>query len=190
MNTQQIERTLQKFFNGETNLFEEALLKDFFSKNDVPKHLESLKEYFIMTSNVKNDYLPDDEFDRKIIGIIENKQKSEKNYTRKIYSYLIVGVAASILILTALFNSFDRAVEKFKDTYSDPAIAYQETKNALYMLSKNFNSGIKPARKITKLEKSMEDVNKIRLFKEGIDQARKVSALYETQTKLLINKYQ
>lgn len=184
MNTQEIEKLLMKYFNGETEKSEEIRIKKFFKNESVPPHLKSLEHYFDFLSNEnEQDYLGSD-FDEQITEKIFEKEIKAKRSTRRIYTYVITGLAASILIIFGLFQGFDLAVNRFQDTYSDPAVAYERTKEALHTFSKKFNSGLEPAKQFTRLNQGFNEASKIGAFKEGIEQASKAHKFYETQKKI------
>ncbi len=47
MSFREIEKILERYFNGETSLSEERELKEFFLKENIPDHLKVLKDQFV-----------------------------------------------------------------------------------------------------------------------------------------------
>lgn len=127
MELDNIEKLLKKYFEAETDLVEERMLKKYFSQPEIPGHLEQYRVMFGYFNQEKNET-----FDKDIA--IGSRSKGFK----KLYSWL--SVAASVLLLIGLFFGkayYDQEqLEKEKARY-----AYEETKKALGMLAENFSRG-------------------------------------------------
>ncbi len=54
MNTERIEQLLDKYFEGETSLEEEKLLRDYFKNEEVPEHLQSYRGQFAYAGEFAN----------------------------------------------------------------------------------------------------------------------------------------
>jgi len=105
MRSQRIEKILVKYFEGETSLSEERMLREFFQQDDVPAHLVELKEQFELYEEESHEELPDD-FNETLFGEIDKQERGRK-HSRRTTIYYISGVAASILILITLFIRFE-----------------------------------------------------------------------------------
>ena len=68
MNLVEIEALVEKYYNGETSLDEENILKEFFLNEDVPEHLLSEKEMFKYIASEDSEILPSPDFEEKIIS--------------------------------------------------------------------------------------------------------------------------
>ena len=80
MDYKYIKQLLERYWNCETSLEEEDILRTFFSQEDIPSELESYKALFTYElGESKNEALGDD-FDQKMMDIIEGEesQKPEK----------------------------------------------------------------------------------------------------------------
>ena len=80
MDYKYIKQLLERYWNCETSLEEEDILRTFFSQEDIPSELESYKALFTYElGESKNEALGDD-FDQKMMDIIESEesQKPEK----------------------------------------------------------------------------------------------------------------
>lgn len=71
MDYKYIKQLLQRYWQGDTSLEEEEILRMFFSQKDVPAELRSYRELFAyQQSEVKEDVL-DEAFDARITALIE-----------------------------------------------------------------------------------------------------------------------
>lgn len=178
MNIHRIEILLEKYFEGETSREEEKKLKDFFRNEEVPKHLHSLKELFqYLDESSKTEEL-DEDFDDQFFQKIDLSEKSRISTYRRIYFYVASGVAASILIVFGLFRLIGPG-------FSDEEInkAYSQTKDALIFVSEKLNSGLDPARKVSKFDEGLKEAEKITAYNKGIEEVKKVSKVYEAPAK-------
>ncbi|MCF8236113.1 MAG: hypothetical protein K9G67_15945 [Bacteroidales bacterium] len=175
MNSQEIEKILERYFNGETSRDEELALNAFFSKKDVPAHLKSLKPMFNYLDEASQEEL-DEDFDERFFSNISKKENTKKRSVCKLYLYVSTGVAASILVILGLFYQFDVFSSKMEDTFSDPAVAYNEARKALLFVSYKFNSGLEPAKQLASFDNTMKKINKVSGFGEGVENMEKVSA--------------
>jgi hypothetical protein len=191
MNLQKIEQLITRYENGETTTAEEKMLFDFFNREEVPFHLRSYKAIFQYHEISREEHLPDVNFDEKLFAAIENKQQPRRlNNSRKIYSW--VGIAASIIILLGMYFQFGIRsplidITKIEDTYSDPELAYAETKKILMMISGTLNSGTEDLKNIKEFDKSVNELNKLAAFDEGLNDLQKI-AEFEKAKKIITSK--
>ena len=73
MDYKYIEQLLERYWQGETTLQEEAILRNFFSQPDIPEHLRTYQPLFDLE---KEEPLGDD-FDERILGMIEEEPKAK-----------------------------------------------------------------------------------------------------------------
>ena len=73
MDYKYIEQLLERYWQGETTLQEEAILRNFFSQPDIP---ESLRKFQALFTLEKEETLGDD-FDERILGMIEEEPKAK-----------------------------------------------------------------------------------------------------------------
>jgi hypothetical protein len=69
MNYTYIEQLLERYWQGETNLDEEQILKSFFCQDDVPEHLREYAEFFAYAKDSKDMHVSDD-FDSRFDELI------------------------------------------------------------------------------------------------------------------------
>jgi hypothetical protein len=168
MKTQRMKILLDKYYKGETSIDEENILMNYFLDNDVPEEfcedrklfvgLNELKEEdIVVPENLKNDIL------NKLEPLQENKIK-KINFSL----YKVMSVAASVVLIISTVFLLNRNV----DTYDDPQLAYAETKEALYTVSKYFNKmeeAVKPLKNVEKIDETREDLEYLNLFNKGLD---------------------
>ncbi|MBU1013037.1 MAG: hypothetical protein KKG99_08515 [Bacteroidetes bacterium] len=187
MNFRRIEKLLEMYFDGDTSLEDEKILKEFFQGENLPPHLASLKDSFNYFSQEKTKDELDESFDQKLFAQINNFETSNKRQIRRRYIYYISGIAASILIIISIFTNIDPFSSKMKDTFNDPQVAYEETKNALLIVSGLFNHGLKPVDNIAKFDDGMNQLSKVESLSKGMEEVGKISKFYETQQKVINN---
>ncbi len=163
MNSGEIKRLLERYYDGETTGDEERLLKEFFSQPDIPEDLHAEKEiftYYVQSADIPE---PSSDFESRIISALDSAdQNSLRLKRRRIYG-ILTGIAAGLLILIGSYFLFINR-SKPHDTFSDPEIAYAETMKILYNVSLRFNEGTRVLEPVGKLEgitaKSLETINK------------------------------
>ena len=70
MDYKYIEQLLERYFNAETSLEEESILRTFFSQTDVPAEMQQWRSLF----TVENTEKLDDDFDTRILEMISNEE--------------------------------------------------------------------------------------------------------------------
>ena len=86
MDYKYIEQLLDKYFECQTTLEEEQILRAFFAQEDVPAHLLSYREFFTYQSFGKNSETLGNDFDERILSIIgeEDTMKPQHVTARKV----------------------------------------------------------------------------------------------------------
>ena len=171
MDFDRIEGLLDKYWACETSLEEEKELRDFFSENTVPEKFRSVAPLFDYYNGEGEDSKLDEKFSEEVLNIIEkdNKIITEASAKRgKVVAlfYNISKVAAVILILMVAgyfvreeYREREDEVKPYlADTFEDPKEAFEETKKALMMISKNFNKGRKEVQKMGAFEDAQKKI--------------------------------
>ena len=130
MEFNKMEALLEKYFEGETSITEENVLKDYFSSSNVAEHLEQYRPLFGYFAEAKNQKLT------KQVPLVSKKRK-----------VAWLSIAASIVVILGIgtYTYFDtNTVKQNRElgTYDDPEEALAATQKALAMLSDNVNVGI------------------------------------------------
>jgi hypothetical protein len=186
MNLKEIEELLEKFYEGSTSLAEEQRLRDYFTREAVPPHLSEHADLFRFYAASGKEELLDPEFENRFLNAIEKAPAIPLN-TGKKHFFFLTGIAAAILILAGIIFIFrNDVIRQSSKNAANNEIAYQQAKNALVMLSANFNTGLDQAQKLENFQKGLIEVQKLQAFQKGIDQMNKLSEFYKYQ-QIIIN---
>jgi len=123
-----IEKLIEKYENGETTLKEEQQLKDYFSQETVPPHLEvykSMFQYFL--------YTHEEQFTKDV------PLKSKKTYSL----YQWISVAAVAVIMLGIFTQIDFKSQSrtLADLTPQERVEYEEAKEVFTLVSSKLNQG-------------------------------------------------
>ena len=158
MDSDKLNELIQKYWSVETTLEEEQQLHEFFKREPVPEALRETAKLFQYFEEQKKLKLDDSMFDNRLKGKIkpEGKVISMLQMAR-IAAGLFVVVAATFFIREEVRKAFpDEPV----DTYSDPKVAFEETKKALMMISNSFNKAKSEANKINVFNEAQEKIHR------------------------------
>jgi hypothetical protein len=169
MNLQEIDKLLEKYFDGDTSLAEEKQLRQFFASGDVPPKYLELAEYFSYMGEEKDVLLKDPSFDGRFEERIQESRLARLFDLRRPWIYWTAGVAASLLIMLAVFVRFDPLAGKINNAYEDPEVAYQQAKKVLLYVSAQMNKGTKDLQKIDKFDQGLQNVQPVASFSKGLD---------------------
>jgi len=177
MDLKKAELLLQRFYSGESTIEEEKELKDFFTANDVPRHLWAEQEMFTYYDVGGKDEIGGKELENRIINTIERAE------------YMMSSAAAVVALLIVAYFAFifDTSMQ---DTYDNPEIAYIQTKETLLLISAKLNEGTKdlyaigkldeatrPLSNISKIEYSTKSIYTISLFGTGVRNLENLSKI-------------
>ncbi|MCB0447534.1 MAG: hypothetical protein KDD03_08490 [Gelidibacter sp.] len=159
-----IEQLLEKFDNGETTLKEEQQLRAYFAQEDVPPHLESYKAMFQYFSNTKQ----------------ETFTKDVPLQTRKRIPYKWISVAAVVAIMFGAYTQLDFNKKRTLDDLThEELLAYNQTKEALGLISSKLNQGSTSLNVLTLAGEK---------FDEGVQQVGQIDEFSKTTDKIFKNK--
>jgi hypothetical protein len=170
MNTSEIEVLLEKFYDGNTSLQEEKILREFFMAQDVPEHLRIHQPLFAFYETEGKNEVAGNEFDHKLFSEFDGKQDKPLivpfNPVRRGFMY-VSAIAASLLILSGLLFLFQG--DLFRQTLSQKSsleteIAYADASRALLMVSGNLNHGLKQAENLQLVEKAFQNMELFNKF--------------------------
>ena len=119
MESNRIDQLLVKYLDAETTLQEEALLQDYFQNSNVAPHLEEYRALF--------GYFAESKTERYTTTIQLNTQ--QKNWKW-------LSVAASVVLLFSVYKGYENNQDR-----KEARVAFENTKNAFQLLSKNMNKG-------------------------------------------------
>lgn len=154
MDYKYIEQLLERYWQCETTLEEETILRTFFSQEDIPANLRPYQKLFSGIKSMQECRLGDD-FDRKILEKISSETPVKaKRITLSRRLMPLYKAAATVAIILTLGNaaqsSFqnknqadDYNYDSYQDSYSDPSVAYDHVSNALDMVSQGLCESMK-----------------------------------------------
>lgn len=175
MNLHEIEKLVEKYFAGETTLSEEDKLRDFFSSGEVPEKWNDLVGYFRFFSQEKEMQIEDADFDRKVMAKLKTSRLASLIDIRRPWIYWISGVAASVLILIAIFVKFDPFSQRFEDTYKDPQAAYTEARKILLYVSSQFNKGTSTLKPVGTLETGLNELKPVSEYSKSLKEVDRLN---------------
>jgi len=163
MNAEELNRLIEKYYNGESTEEEERTLKDHFKKDGIPEGYEAEKIIFGYYTAAGEVPEPSVGFEARIISGID--ASDIKGGSRKFRKFILpyMSAAAGVLILAGSWFFFVHRPEP-SDTFKDPVIAYAETMKILRNVSSQLNHGaqtLEPIGKINEMTtRSFESINK------------------------------
>ena len=102
MKATEIERLIEKYFEGETTVSEEKILKDYFQQAEIPAHLQQYQSQFVFFAKAKKIELPES-FESNWEKSIENEagkviQMQTASQGKQFYLRWGIQIAASVLL--------------------------------------------------------------------------------------------
>jgi len=170
MNIKEIEVLLERYFEGETTLAEEKLLKEFFSADEVPEHFrqhQPLFRYFSDEASLTIDNEEQEKVLMRRISRFETEVSGSGMQPVQKRMYYLSGIAAGLLILIGLVFTFKSELLKKHFPGKENAsseLAYSQTKQALLLVSVGLNTGLDEVQRFTTLNTAMEQIQKINKF--------------------------
>jgi hypothetical protein len=143
MKKEEINRLLERYYNGESSEYEEIVLRTYFAGEDIPEEFAEEKNIFgYYSSNVEVPE-PSAGFESSIISAVD--RSSEKVGRRQGFISLhirpLIVIAAGFLLLTGSYFFFNSRNDS-EDTFIDPQLAYNETMKILREVSVKMNKGM------------------------------------------------
>ena len=128
MDYKYIEQLLERYWECETSLEEEQILRSFFNQKDVPARLLQYKEVFSFTEADKENRLGDD-FDARMLAMVEDKPAVEaKHITLWSRFSPIVKAAAAIAIVLTIGSITEKSILKdMPEPVQSDYMAYPQT---------------------------------------------------------------
>ena len=124
MDSKYIEQLLERYWQCETSLEDEAELRAFFSGSDVPKHLLRYKDLFVYQQLQQEVHLGED-FDARVLAEVEVPVVKAKRLTLAARFMPLFKAAAVVAVVLSLGNVMQHSF--FSDTIgkqiSAPSVA-------------------------------------------------------------------
>lgn len=149
MDYNRIKELLERYWEGETSLEEEAQLTAYFQQETIPAELERFRALFQFFGTEKTKVSQ-----RKTTVLPRPVVSSRKTRWMRRLAVAASIVAVATIGLVQYNNQWGTPSTNVlaEDTYKDPDLAYQEAKAALLLVAKKLNKGI---------DKSREGIKKV-----------------------------
>jgi hypothetical protein len=127
MDYKYIEQLLERYWQGQTSLEEEEILRAFFSQEGVPASLRSYRDLFIYEQTERREDVLGDDFDQKMLGLIDDEPQTVKARTITLRRRLLplFKAAAIVAIFLTLGNAAQVAFDN-NDPESAAMAGYQQ----------------------------------------------------------------
>lgn len=166
METKRIAELLDKYYRGETTLEEERQLKSFFQQEEAPEELQADKDVFLLYTGLVQQPvdLPEGLEERLSASIGRWQQESQRRrpWLRPSIRRWSIGIAASLLIAAGMGIYLQKSEPKQHDTFTNPALAYQETQRALQLFATALQKGeaqmVKAEKTTLKVQQTLENI--------------------------------
>ena len=149
MELAKIEKLLEKYFEAETSIKEEAILKEYFNNEEVPAHLMEYKEMFgfFSASSMETS-----------TRSIELTKESKRGISIKWLS-----IAAMLVFFIGIYSVYQRnEAEK-----EEARLAYMETQKALNLISNSLNKGTVAIAQLDNFNKGTDAMAQLQTFGEA-----------------------
>jgi hypothetical protein len=173
MEYHEIEELLNRYLEGESTLEEEAMLKQYFSQPELPpghREMQELFRYFVATGKESD---PPFDMTVEINSVIERELNKEHRSRFRLLFVWVAGTAAVLAVSFGIYRYTYRTPPVVNDTFSDPKMAYLETKRALLMVSRAMNRNTASLKYLANIDKSFNKVQKISEIDKVVSSVKK-----------------
>ena len=128
MDYKYIEQLLERYWECETSIEEEKILRSFFSQENIPGSLLSYKALFTSMQEDKHTNVLGDDFDQRMLEMVEEPTRA-KARTVKLTQRLmpLFKAAAVVAIILSLGNALQMALDTQGNTPTNMAGMEQHT---------------------------------------------------------------
>lgn len=127
MELDRIEKLLEAYFEGATNLEEEAVLLDYFNHHKVADHLLQYKPIFVGMMAARKE-----KSTRKV-------QIDNRPPTKKLKTWWFA--VAAIIVVAIGIGSIYLSQPRISQQEREALLAFENSRKAMILLSENFNKG-------------------------------------------------
>lgn len=158
MDSKRIEQLLERYWACETSVEEEQVLREYFAvpANDGSmKELASMFRYF---DQQRRKEMQDPALDARIHEIVRPKRAKLR---RLLHNSIRIAAGIVVLMVAVWFVRSEirqTTPQELVDTYSDPELAFEETKKALLMISRSFGTAEEQAKKINLFNEAQQQI--------------------------------
>lgn len=142
MDYKYIEQLLERYWQCDTSIEEEEILRAFFSQKDVPAELQQYRSLFAYEQQAKIEDVLDEDFDERIMAMVgqPHKVKARKaGITRRLMP--LARAAAIVAIILTLGNAISASLDGRQTDMQQTA--YDGTCDTIQLLSDGSNAAHK-----------------------------------------------
>lgn len=158
MDYKYIEQLLERYWNAESSLEEEAILRNFFRQDELPAHLACFRDLFVYEVECSEIALGED-FDERVLKkanlqkaktmqVVYAKRQTAWHRLRPMFRavasvaiVLLVGSATRHFFADNYNTGWDYNAAGYVDTYEQPQDAYEASLNGLQEISNLLQGG-------------------------------------------------
>lgn len=112
MDYKYIEQLLERYWQCETSLEEEEILRAFFSQKDVPDELQQYRSLFAYEQQAKAEEMLDDSFDERLLAMTGEQSKVKARKIKLSARLMPLAKAAAVVaIILTLGNAIGVSIE-------------------------------------------------------------------------------
>ena len=146
MESAKIEKLLEKYYEAETSLQEEKILKKYFSGSEIPAHLQEHKDMFNYFDN----------------SLLETSNRSIK-LTKRTIALRWLSIAAMLVFFISVYSLYQQnEAEK-----QEARLAYMETQKALDLISSSLNKGTGAIAQLDNFNKGTVAITELQAFEKA-----------------------
>lgn len=149
-----IDKLLERYWQCDTSVEEEEMLRAFFRQKDIPQRFGQYRSLFNYEDFAKTQTLGAD-FDEKMLAIVEQPEVKARRIPFSTHLKPLFKAAAAVAIVLTLGNAVQHSFDNnetaapdynyatYQDTYQDPQMAYDKVSSALKDMSDGLRQQIK-----------------------------------------------
>ncbi|MDP2724312.1 MAG: hypothetical protein Q8O72_16290 [Bacteroidales bacterium] len=186
MQPQELNRLIEKYYEGLTSLQEEKQLLEWLQTSpEGAAHPDVLAQLSLMQQMHVEPGL-DVGFDQQITTQLRDQVPTQKRWLQ--ITYRITGIAAAILVFLAVWIGSELVKPtRVYGTITDPKLAFNETNRLLDKVSDELNKGLRPAQQSAeKLVKGVEKVEKAVEKSNQLNEINKASQYLNSFTRVYV----
>lgn len=134
MDYKYINQLLERYWECETSLEEENILRSFFSQKDIPAELLKYKDLFCLGQSEASVNVLGEDFDKRILSMIEEEepvQVKAKTITMRQRLMPLFKAAAVVAMFLTLGNAAQESFEKRPDDTVNVASGYEKVEKGV-----------------------------------------------------------
>lgn len=148
MDYKYIEQLLERYWDCQTSVWEEQILRSFFSQEDIPVHLLPYREVFAY-QHAQQELKISEDFEERILAIVDAPVVKARKMTFTSRFMPLMKAAAMVAMVLTLGNVAQRSFltddqldynyDTYQDTYKDPQVAYEQLSSAIMKVSEGIH---------------------------------------------------